>query len=157
LSLEREIRPSFSSGTPSLSLLFSLRVQDRRRAQGRRQHEEHHPEPVVPELAGRVEPDGGGAELLVGEAGAVVVEPGSSFDEITILCNIPQQYTVRVCELLLLTAMELDECEGVERRCDDDDEALTSARCGTAGRRRAGRGAGIPPASRRVWRLPLRW
>jgi hypothetical protein len=31
--------------------------------------EEHHPEPVVPELAGRVEPGGGGTELLVGEVG----------------------------------------------------------------------------------------
>jgi hypothetical protein len=49
---------------------------------------------------------------------------------------------MRVCELLLLTATELDEgetvewrcgaeltkCEVVERRCDDDEEALVDAR-----------------------------
>jgi hypothetical protein len=49
-------------------------------------------------------------KLLVGEAGAVVVELGSSFREIAILCNILQPYTVHVCELLLLTTTLLDEC-----------------------------------------------
>jgi hypothetical protein len=42
--------------------------------------EEHRPEPAVPEPAGRVEPGGGGAELLVGEVGAVVVEPVADGD-----------------------------------------------------------------------------
>jgi hypothetical protein len=89
LSSKREIQSSFSS---DITLLFSLWVQDH------------------PELAGCIKPDGGGTKLLVGEAGAVVVELGSSFCEIAILCNIPQPYTMRVCELLLLTATELDEC-----------------------------------------------
>jgi hypothetical protein len=49
---------------------------DRGGAPARREvREEHRPEPAVPELAGRVESGGGGVELLVGEAGAVVVEP----------------------------------------------------------------------------------
>ena len=44
-------------------------------AGGREVREEHRPEPAVAELAARVEARGGGAELLVGEGRAVVLEP----------------------------------------------------------------------------------
>jgi hypothetical protein len=77
LSSERDIRPSFSSGTPLLFSLFELKT-------GAERKDAADVRNTVPELAGRVEPGGGGTELLVGEAGAVVVEPSNSFGEITI-------------------------------------------------------------------------
>lgn len=46
----------------------------------------------------------------VGEDGQeetlLMLEPGSSFGEIAILCNIPQPYTVRVCELCRLLRLD---------------------------------------------------
>lgn len=35
-----------------------------------------------------------------------LLEPNSSFGEISILCNIPQPYTVRVCELCRLLRLD---------------------------------------------------
>lgn len=35
-----------------------------------------------------------------------MLEPESSFGEISILCNIPQPYTVRVCELCRLLRLD---------------------------------------------------
>ena len=35
-----------------------------------------------------------------------LLEPNSSFGEISILCNIPQPYTVRVCELCRLMRID---------------------------------------------------
>lgn len=36
----------------------------------------------------------------------LVLEPNSSFGEISILCNIPQPYTVRVCDLCRLLRLD---------------------------------------------------
>jgi len=36
----------------------------------------------------------------------LMLEPESSFGEISILCNIPQPYTVRVCELCQLLRLD---------------------------------------------------
>lgn len=40
------------------------------------------------------------------EETASLLEPNSSFGEISILCNIPQPYTVRVCELCRLLRID---------------------------------------------------
>nr|XP_010905454.2 potassium channel KOR1 [Elaeis guineensis] len=42
----------------------------------------------------------------IGEDGPLELEPNSSFGEIAILCNIPQPYTVRVCELCRLLRID---------------------------------------------------
>ncbi|XP_059318108.1 potassium channel SKOR-like isoform X4 [Lycium ferocissimum] len=49
-------------------------------------------------------------EIGIGEDGSeekvALLEPNSSFGEISILCNIPQPYTVRVCELCRLIRID---------------------------------------------------
>ncbi|XVE89333.1 hypothetical protein DITRI_Ditri19aG0193600 [Diplodiscus trichospermus] len=49
-------------------------------------------------------------ELAIGEDGmeetVSLLQPNSSFGEISILCNIPQPYTVRVCELCRLLRLD---------------------------------------------------
>ncbi|GMI92012.1 STELAR K+ outward rectifier [Hibiscus trionum] len=49
-------------------------------------------------------------EIVIGEDGSeetvTLLEPNSSFGEISILCNIPQPYTVRVCELCRLLRLD---------------------------------------------------
>ncbi|KAK8551040.1 hypothetical protein V6N13_119533 [Hibiscus sabdariffa] len=49
-------------------------------------------------------------EVAIGEDGSeetvTLLEPNSSFGEISILCNIPQPYTVRVCELCRLLRLD---------------------------------------------------
>lgn len=49
-------------------------------------------------------------EVGLGEDGSeetvLLLEPNSSFGEISILCNIPQPYTVRVCELCRLLRLD---------------------------------------------------
>lgn len=49
-------------------------------------------------------------EVGIGEDGSqetvALLEPNSSFGEISILCNIPQPYTVRVCELCRLIRID---------------------------------------------------
>ncbi|RZS18331.1 hypothetical protein BHM03_00050577 [Ensete ventricosum] len=48
--------------------------------------------------------------IAIGEDGSeetvTQLEPSSSFGEIAILCNIPQPYTVRVCELCRLLRLD---------------------------------------------------
>ncbi|XP_038992987.1 potassium channel SKOR-like [Hibiscus syriacus] len=49
-------------------------------------------------------------EVAIGEDGSAetvtLLQPNSSFGEISILCNIPQPYTVRVCELCRLLRLD---------------------------------------------------
>ena len=49
-------------------------------------------------------------ELGIGQDGSEetisLLQPNSSFGEISILCNIPQPYTVRVCELCRLLRLD---------------------------------------------------
>eukprot|EP00268_Persea_americana_P042986 TRINITY_DN4308_c0_g2_i10.p1 TRINITY_DN4308_c0_g2~~TRINITY_DN4308_c0_g2_i10.p1 ORF type:complete len:822 (-),score=136.83 TRINITY_DN4308_c0_g2_i10:122-2587(-) len=54
--------------------------------------------------------DGKLEEVGIGEDGSeetvLLLEPNSSFGEVAILCNIPQPYTVRVCELCRLLRLD---------------------------------------------------
>lgn len=49
-------------------------------------------------------------EVGIGEDGSeetvLLLQPNNSFGEISILCNIPQPYTVRVCELSRLLRLD---------------------------------------------------
>lgn len=49
-------------------------------------------------------------EVIIGKDGTeetvALLEPNSSFGEVSILCNIPQPYTIRVCELSRLLRID---------------------------------------------------
>ena len=60
-------------------------------------------------------------EVAIGEDGmeetVSLLQPNSSFGEISILCNIPQPYTVRVCELCRLLRLDKQSFSNILEIC----------------------------------------
>ncbi|XP_077230384.1 potassium channel SKOR-like [Tasmannia lanceolata] len=63
--------------------------------------------------------DGSGETVLL-------LEPNSSFGEIAILCNIPQPYTVRVCELCRLLRLDKQSFSNILEICFSDGRTILS-------------------------------
>ena len=63
-------------------------------------------------------------EVLIGADGleetVSLLESNSSFGEISILCNIPQPYTVRVCELCRLLRIDKQAFSSILEICFHD-------------------------------------
>ncbi|XP_026443330.1 potassium channel SKOR-like [Papaver somniferum] len=67
-------------------------------------------------------------EMGVGEEGSEVnislLEPNSSFGELSILCNMPQPYTIRVCELCRLLRLDKESFINILEICSSDEKII---------------------------------
>ncbi|OVA13884.1 Cyclic nucleotide-binding domain [Macleaya cordata] len=67
-------------------------------------------------------------EVGIGEDGSEetvsLLEPNSSFGELSILCNIPQPYTVRVCELCRLLRLDKQSFTSILEICSFDEQTI---------------------------------
>ncbi|KAI3905321.1 hypothetical protein MKX01_040012 [Papaver californicum] len=67
-------------------------------------------------------------ELGIGEEGSEVnvslLEPNSTFGELSILCNMPQPYTFRVCELCRLLRLDKESFLSILEICSSDENII---------------------------------
>ncbi|KAI3916969.1 hypothetical protein MKW98_014430 [Papaver atlanticum] len=72
--------------------------------------------------------DGVLEEMGIGEEGSEVtvslLEPNSSFGELSILCNMPQPYTIRVCELCRLLRLDKESFISILEICSSDERII---------------------------------
>ncbi|KAI3911937.1 hypothetical protein MKW92_035687 [Papaver armeniacum] len=67
-------------------------------------------------------------EMDIGEEGSEVtvslLEPNSSFGELSILCNLPQPYTIRVRELCRLLRLDKESFISILETCSSDEKVI---------------------------------
>ncbi|RZC89262.1 hypothetical protein C5167_030955 [Papaver somniferum] len=58
------------------------------------------------------------------EVNVSLLEPNSSFGELSILCNMPQPYTIRVCELCRLLRLDKESFINILEICSSDEKII---------------------------------